>query len=218
MDFRQSAQPANSRPTAGTPAPVASEHPTNKHSGKPTDEESVTSKWTRIFSGVILIGIAIIVACVALALAHHDAGEAKYIDNGKYQAVFLNNGQVYFGNITSLNSQYVRLANVWYLTQNSGGNSSYTLVKLGCQQIHDPTDEMVINRDQVTFWENLNNDGKVVSNINLSLKQNPNGPDCSQVSNQTQASGSSAQTSQNSTNTGTGAGSNSTTSGGTGKQ
>jgi hypothetical protein len=98
------------------------------------------------------------------------------------------------------------MSNIYYLTQNGDNSSNYSLVKLGCQQIHDPLDQMVINRSQVTFWENLNADGKVVKSIQQFQKENPNGPDCSQVSNQTQASGSSSQSSQNSTNTGTGTG------------
>ena len=143
---------------------------------------------------IILVGIAVLLASIALAFTRSDRGEAKYVDNGKYQAVFLNNGQVYFGNIDSLNDKYVRMSNIYYLTQSGDTSSSnYSLVKLGCQQIHDPTDQMVINRDQVTFWENLQDNGKVVTSINQFKKQNPNGPDCSQVSNQTQASSSSTQ-------------------------
>ena len=66
-------------------------------------------------------------------------------------------------------------------------SSDYTLIKLGCQQIHYPTDQMLISRDQVTFWENLNKDGKVAMSIEDFMKKYPNGPDCSQVSNETQS-------------------------------
>jgi hypothetical protein len=44
---------------------------------------------------------------------------------------------------------------------------------------------MVINRNQVAFWENLNNDGKVVQAIKTFQQQNPNGPNCSASSNST---------------------------------
>jgi hypothetical protein len=101
------------------------------------------------------------------------------------------------------------MTNIYYLTQNSSSSSSsssnnYSLVKLGCQQIHDPLDAMVINRSQVTFWENLNANGKVVSSIKQFQQQNPNGPNCSQVSTQTQASSGSSSTQGATTNTGTG--------------
>jgi hypothetical protein len=136
---------------------------------------------------------------LSFARSNNGASEDKYVDKSKYQAVFLNNGQVYFGNITSLTSNYVRLGNIYYLTQGTTAaangqqqaTSDYTLVKLGCQQIHHPTDQMVINRDQITFWENLSKDGKVAQSIEQFKKQNPNGPNCSQVSSQTQATNNS---------------------------
>jgi len=170
-----------------------------------------------IITAVLLIGVAILIAAIALAFTRgNNDNEFKYVDSGKYQAVFLNNGQVYFGNIDNLNSQYVRLTNVYYLTQSGDStNSNYSLVKLGCQQIHDPLDEMVVNRAQVTFWENLSKDGKVVKSIEQFKQQNPKGPDCSQVSNQTQATsnanaqGGTGDTTGNK-DTGTGTGSSTT--------
>jgi hypothetical protein len=174
-----------------------------------------SGRWMQILSLVIVIGIAVLLAGVALAVGRgSNTNESQYISTSKYQAVFLNNGQVYFGKIINLNSQYVRLANVYYLTQGTSSSTdktdtstNYSLVKLGCQQIHDPTDQMVINRSQVTFWENLEADGKVVTSIQQFQKQNPKGPDCTQVSNQTQASDTSAAAqgaSTGATTTGTG--------------
>lgn len=190
MDFRQAISAPVSRPEpapAGAPAPQ--QHP--KKEGK-----SNSPKWINWLTVVILFGIAILLALIALSFARTDANsEAKLVDSSKYQAVFLNNGQVYFGNITKINGDYVKLNNIFYLTQTSAtganestANSDYTLIKLGCQQIHYPFDQMVVNRSQVTFWENLNKDGKVAQSIAEFKKQNPKGPDCSQVSNQTQSS------------------------------
>ena len=102
---------------------------------------------------------------------------------------------MYFGLVASLNSKYVNLVGVYYLTQNTTTSSSgqqqtsgdYTLVKLGCQQIHNPDDQMLINRDQVTFWENLDKDGKVAKSIEEFKKANPKGPDCTTTSTETQS-------------------------------
>jgi len=181
----------------------ASEHREGKHG----DTERVRPGWLQIFNGILLISIALLIGVVALAITHvSSTNEGKFVDTSKYQAVFLNNGQVYFGNITNLNTQYVRMANIYYLTQgttsgSNTANNNYSLVKLGCQQIHDPYDSMVISRDQITFWENLQDSGKVVSSIKQFIKQNPNGPDCSQVSSQTQASTSATQGASNTSNT-----------------
>ena len=38
------------------------------------------------------------------------------------------------------------------------------LVKLG-QELHAPEDQMVINKDQILFWENIKDSGKVVQAI-----------------------------------------------------
>lgn len=215
MDFRQSSQTNQARPTVSGAAPVSSEHKQEKDSGY---KKRRNSNWMGIITAVLLIGVAILIAAIALAFTgSKNDNEFKYVNSSKYQAVFLNNGQVYFGNIDNLNDQYVRLTNVYYLTQSGDSTSSnYSLVKLGCQQIHDPLDEMVVNRAQVTFWENLSNDGKVVKSIEQFKQQNPKGPDCSQVSNQTQAtSNANTQGSGSDTtgakNTNTGSGSSDTT-------
>ncbi len=206
MDFRQTTQ-AGGRPA---PAPTSVIAPdSSKTSPSPSDgskkpktptELGAIGKWTKILGVVILFGVAILVAALAVGFSHvGNSNESKYINTGKYQAVFLNNGQVYFGKIQSMNTQYLNLTSVYYLTQASAtgtsstsSDSNYTLVKLGCQQIHDPIDQMLINRSQVTFWENLQDSGKVATSIKSFMKQNPNGPDCSKVSSQTQASDTSA--------------------------
>jgi hypothetical protein len=207
MDFRQTSQPSGGRPVAPTPVASTPERKEEKHAG--SEKRMNPGKMMRVAYLVLLAGVAILLLCIVLGVGRNGSSsthEAKYVQTSKYQAVFLNNGQVYFGSIKSLNDEYVRMSNIYYLTQNGDSGSNYSLVKLGCQQIHDPLDQMVINRSQVTFWENLNADGKVVKSIQEFQKQNPNGPDCSQVSNQTQASGSSSQSSQNSNSTGTGSG------------
>ena len=126
--------------------------------------------------------------------------ESKQIDTSKYQAVFLNGGATsgsvayttYFGHITKLNDSYVVLKDVYYLTTSSTSTnqtqSNPQLTKLGCQQLHSPYDEMVINRSQVAFWENLQDSGKVVQAIQQFVKQNPNGPNCSATSSTTPTS------------------------------
>jgi hypothetical protein len=193
MDFRQTVQP-NSRP-AGTPAPVGQTPTTSSDSPKKAKRLTSNNKWLNLMSLIVLLGVAGLVITIAVMFSRTTvAAEYELVEPENYQAVFLNNGQVYFGDITELNSQYVRLNNIYYLTQTTStdpkaaASSDYTLVKLGCQQIHSPFDQMVINREQVTFWENLSDDGKVVTSINDFIKQNPKGPDCTQVSNQTQAS------------------------------
>ncbi len=96
-----------------------------------------------------------------------------------WQAVFLDNGQVYFGQIKSVSDRELVLTNIYYLqvinkplqmtadgtedaTQQT--QQELTLVKLG-NELHGPTDEMVINRDRVLLTEKLKADSPVVKGI-----------------------------------------------------
>jgi hypothetical protein len=106
---------------------------------------------------------------------------ALKIDQGKYQAVFLTNGQVYFGKINSSNNTYLELVDIFYLQvkpvlqQGEEGNENtnknpqeqkteLSLVKLG-NELHGPLDRMMINKDQVVFVEDLKDDSKVTDAI-----------------------------------------------------
>lgn len=152
-------------------------------------KSKVGGKWTR-WGSTVLVGavIVLIVALVAFVGLGGNApkAESKYVDSSKLQAVFLNTGQVYFGKVTSLNSRYVVLSNIYYLQTSSTGtdanaNTNVSLVKLGCE-LHEPLDQMVINREQVTFWENLGDNGQVAQAVKTFEKQNPNGQKCADQS------------------------------------
>jgi hypothetical protein len=96
-----------------------------------------------------------------------------------YQAIFLTNGQVYFGKISKQDGDYVTLDDIFYLQvgpqQGSGAATntpqSISLVKLG-NELHGPVDEMHINRTQILFYEDLKASGQVVQAIQQ-YKANP---------------------------------------------
>ena len=164
------------------------------------------TKTVRLELFILLTGCTLLLVAILLYLGFSSNSKTEFdrVDQTKYQAVFLNGGvtsgsvlySTYFGHITKLNDKYMVLNNVYYLTtdQTQNGQSNPQLTKLGCQQLHSPYDEMVINRTQMAFWENLKSDGKVVQAINQYIKQNPNGPNCN-ATNQTgtQSTPSSAQ-------------------------
>lgn len=207
MDFstRTQAQPA--APTH--PAPT---------SGSGRTKSTNQSKWGRI--GVVAAIAAVVIlllGVIVFAASGGDNKEGGYVDTTKLQAVFLNTGQVYFGNIKTLNSRYIRLTNIYYLQTSSNGqststsssNSNVSLVKLGCE-LHEPYDQMIINQSSVTFWENLQDGGQVAKAVKTFEQQNPNGQKCAdQSSSSSTTSGSSAQPAN--TGAGTGTGSSSTT-------
>ncbi len=87
-----------------------------------------------------------------------------------YSAVFLTNGQVYFGNIVEQKRGTIVLGNIYYLQTNTADpkaevtEANMSLIKLG-NELHGPTDEMKINIDHVLFTETLRDDSKVVQAI-----------------------------------------------------
>ncbi len=138
------------------------------------------------FGFLLLIVALVVLALVSLMTYKGGTTEAKLVDETKYQAVFLNGGQVYFGKVADLNNKYVEVNNVYYLRVNQqvqpdanaqNAPNDISLVKLGCE-LHGPTDQMVINREQVIFWENLKDDGQVTKAIKQYQEQYPNGQNC----------------------------------------
>jgi hypothetical protein len=135
---------------------------------------------------VICIAVIILSIAIYVGIAKPSNSQGSYVDNGKMQAVFLNGGQVYFGKISTINSSYMRVTDIYYLRVNQqvqpdgsqAANQDVSLVKLGCE-LHGPQDSMVINQQQVIFWENLKSDGQVAKAVADYQKQNPNGQNCS---------------------------------------
>lgn len=140
---------------------------------------------------MILYGLYVIVI-VALAYAIYATqgfglwkSKADSTKTGDWQAVFLTNGQVYFGRFSSMSNQFSTLKEVYYLqvqkpiqpatSDSSAEQGKLTLVKLG-NELHAPVDEMKINRDQILFIEDMKEDGKVMQAIKRYKEKGPDQP------------------------------------------
>lgn len=148
----------------------------------------------------VIVGLLVIILLAALFLFRGNLMKwGRSDDSSKtYQAVFLSNGQVYFGHISDIMSKNITLTDIFYLqvtpaqgsqqsTQaNTNQSQQLQLVKLG-SELHGPEDKMHINRDHVLFYENLKKDGKVVKAIE-EYKANPDS------SKSTSGTGGAAQT------------------------
>ncbi|MEX2209918.1 MAG: hypothetical protein WD846_03470 [Patescibacteria group bacterium] len=121
---------------------------------------------------ILAIAIAVIVMAGVMTLGMLGGYPGKVPADDKYQAVFLTNGQVYFGKLGRVGAQYVTLNDVYYIQNNPQQSSpapspgpQLSLVQLG-NEIHGPERSMQINSDQIIFWEDLKDDGRVVEAIN----------------------------------------------------
>lgn len=129
-----------------------------------------------VILGVVVLIVVVLGVVFRNQLFKSNAGEnngqAATGNTKTYQAVFLTNGQVYFGNMGKDDNEYMTLTDIYYLQvgpqQGSGTDAnaqqSISLVKLG-QELHGPKDEMHISKSQILFYEDLRNDGNVVTAI-----------------------------------------------------
>ena len=208
MDFTgrssQPSQPAqNTQVYSSQGAPAGG----NKKSSNKKSKVSLM-RWG---AGVWGLLVVFLVVGVIVLIGVGGNKESNLVNKDKLQAVFLQTGQVYFGDIVSMNKQYLVLDNVYYL-QTAGGqaeaaeaanNANVSLVKLGCE-LHAPTDRMVVNREQVTFWENLQDSGQVAKAVAAFVKENPNGQKCADTpsnANPTNVQGSTTNTTNQTNNT-----------------
>lgn len=165
MDFAPTNK-SNERPEAERIARPINQPSMSNQSGKAAHPR----KMKKLIVAIIAI---VIIACGGLMLFRMQSSNLA-INKGEYQAVFLTNGQVYFGKLKSINNDYLVLDNIYYLqVQQSVQNGTTTtttdqnqaqLVKLG-NELHGPEDQMQISSKQVLFWENLKTDGKVAQSI-----------------------------------------------------
>lgn len=170
--------------------PPAASSLTHMQAGKPPRPKVATPKASEVVEvtcaprhlqpwGVLLAAV-IVLAVVVFAVVSYTGKPTR-----AWNAVFLTNGQVYFGHIARDAQDTLVLRDVFYLqvapplqqrdpnepatppqASQAGGRASpdITLVKLG-NELHGPTDAMSINREHVLFTEELRNDSTIVQAI-----------------------------------------------------
>jgi hypothetical protein len=165
--------------------PVSEPRTKPAHSGRewPANGQNGNLKRNILKPILIAVGLLLVVAVFVFASwSLHRNSVAVQIDTSKYQAVFFTNGQVYFGKLEKLSGGYFKLNNIYYLqapaTDESKNLQATTtqqaadvqLIKLG-SEVHGPEDSMVMNEDQILFFENLKADGKVTTSIGEYINQ-----------------------------------------------
>jgi hypothetical protein len=175
MDFKTpsgNAPEQHHQQQSSRPEPVHHQPPAREESSKGANAKGP------IVGGIIAL-IVVVAAFAGLSwytqnntVAGSSSSSQSEVQEGKYQAVFLTNGQVYFGKVSGLGSDYIKLNNIYYLqvqqavqpAKEDKDNSQVSLTKLG-EELHGPTDEMHISKEQLLFWENLKDDSTVVKAI-----------------------------------------------------
>lgn len=144
------------------------------HASGRTSKSSPTDSLMKRILTVLLIIVSVLVIAALLLKVFLVRQATQDIKTKQYQALFLTNGQVYFGKLTHPDGNFVELTDIYYLQTQAaqpaaGANAAATqqslsLAKLG-NELHGPEDAMFVAKNQVLFWENLKDSGKVVQAI-----------------------------------------------------
>lgn len=138
-----------------------------------------STAWMKWVAVVAALGL--IVAAGWMLLPTNSRAVASTIDTDKYQAVFLSNGQVYFGKLSVVDAEYMRLTNVYYLerqltagdtadeesdnkTTPTSSDNNFQLLKYS-DVLYGSEDAMIISKDDIIRYENLRSDGVVAKAI-----------------------------------------------------
>ncbi len=116
-----------------------------------------------LFAAAVAIGL-LIAATIWLFVP-----KSQQINAGEYQAVYLNNGQMYFGKLQNTEGTYLYLKAPYMpesTTNSTTGatDATSTLVPVK-NKLWGPEDSIAIRADQVAFWQNLRDDSKVTQAI-----------------------------------------------------
>lgn len=149
---------------------------------EPVAATSKTPKNLSWMKWVIFLVILAAIAAASWVFWPNNRNVETTIDSDKYQAVFLSNGQVYFGRLSVVNSDYMKLTNVYYLerqlttggetadnpdeedTETPTGDNNFQLLKYS-DVLYGSEDAMVISQDDIIRYENLRSDGVVAKAI-----------------------------------------------------
>lgn len=127
--------------------------------------------------GFILLVVGIIILLAIVVFLVFTIFSSPFGKSG-WHAVFLTNGQTYFGHIVKQNSNTVVLRNVYYIQvqQPEGAEEGeepqpqLSLVSIS-DEFHGPEDEVQINWNHVLFVERLSKDSQVVTTLEQQVEE-----------------------------------------------
>lgn len=126
---------------------------------------SIKKRPTIVVLGVFLIGV-LIAATVWLVFP-----KGQQINTSTYQAVYLTNGQMYFGKLQNTDGAYLTIKSPYMPQSTSSPQDTASAIIKVKNQLWGPEDSIAIRSDQVSFWQNLRDDSKVTQAIKAKQDQ-----------------------------------------------
>lgn len=137
----------------------------------PVQKKDRWSKQAWLLAGTFLVLVVVVLSGAWLMLGQ----KSDYIDHEKYQVVYTNSGQAYFGKLISINDNFFVLKQVYVSTTNDVPKDATQAQKQSVQnntslvrvtdEVYGPDDQMQITTNSVLFWQNLKDDSKVAKAI-----------------------------------------------------
>src|SRR6185503_15760830 len=114
------------------------------------------------------VAIAFVVFVGALLFTQWWDFTVPALGRSQYQAVFLANGQTYFGRYYDRLGAYAKIEDVYYLQQVDGSDadaaSSSRIVRRG-RELHEPTPRMLVPKSAILFVEDLTDSSPIAQFI-----------------------------------------------------
>jgi hypothetical protein len=156
MDTHDSQQPHTARP-----------HPVQQTSAAGRGSYAPISRQLRQLLVPIIVIVLLLIGAAVWLVMHQSAAPL----GDRYQAVYVQTGQIYFGKLKNTDGRYLRLENAYVAKtqdvpanataeQKAAVSSNVSLAKVS-SQVYGPDDTLEIRADQVVFWQNLKSDSKV---------------------------------------------------------
>lgn len=134
-----------------------------------TPPRSARARWIYVVGGVVVLAGLVYGAMMLWPSARQS------VATDRYQAVFLDNGQVFFGKLKNTDGSYLRLEKAYYTKkqdlptdateeQKAAVANNVSLVKVG-DEVYGPENVMMVRSEQILFWQNLSADSKVAKAI-----------------------------------------------------
>ena len=156
------------------PEPIAAPPRSNSAYHYGPEKKSKKGLVWGIAAAIVVIGLAI----GAWLFVNANRSATTGIDTSRYQAVFLANGQIYFGKLKDFNENSFQLTEIYYPQaqksdtdkDDAAAQTNIQLIPLG-GEVHGPENKMFITKDQILYYENLKADSQVTKHIQQNVKR-----------------------------------------------
>lgn len=117
-----------------------------------------------------MAGIAFVLTVALMTTLIMKSQTMQQIDTGKYQVVYLTNGQAYFGKLQNTSGDFLVMKSPYIAqsvanSEDKADSSTQTTLLKVTDQVYGPEDSIAIKTSQVAFWQNLRDDSKVTQAI-----------------------------------------------------